>query len=260
MVIAATAGGLAVDSRDSALRQRNVAIARKAAADAAEVRQHDPALAAQLNLAAYRLAATGDVRDQLMSTFATPYTSPLSGHTSDVVSIAFAAKSRVVATASWDRTARLWDIGDAHHPVQLAVVHQPERLMAVAFDGGGRVLATASERSVRLWDVTDRRAPAELSTLPDQRAAPTWVASGPGGLIATGHTDGAARLWNVHDPRHPRLLGTLPGHSGTVTSVTFSPDGRTAATTGDTTTRLWNVDDPAEPLLLDVLRGHTDSP
>ncbi|MFF4432813.1 hypothetical protein ACFYZ4_27090 [Streptomyces sp. NPDC001513] len=260
MVIAATAGGLAVDSRDSAIHQRNVAIARKAAADAAEVRQHNPSLAAQLNLAAYRLAATGDVRDQLMSTFATPYTSRLTGHTSDVVSISFAPKSTVLATASWDRTVRLWDIGDAHHPVQLAVVHQPERLMSVSFDEGGRVLATASERSVRLWDVTDRRAPAELSTLPDQQSAPTWVAYRPsGGLIATGHADGAARLWNVNDPRHPRLLATLPGHSGKVASVTFSPDSRTAATTGDTTTRLWDVDHPAHPLLLDVLRGHTDT-
>lgn len=42
VVIAATAGGLAVDSRDSAVRQRNVAIARKAAADAADVRPQDP--------------------------------------------------------------------------------------------------------------------------------------------------------------------------------------------------------------------------
>ncbi|MFF4424663.1 hypothetical protein ACFY04_28470 [Streptomyces sp. NPDC001549] len=259
VVVAATAGGLAVGSRDSAVRQRNVAIARKAAADAAEVRRHAPALAAQLNLAAYRLAATGDVRDQLMSTFATPYTSRLTSHTSDVVSISFAPKSRVLATASWDRTVRLWDTGNARHPVQLAVVTQPERLMSVAFDAGGRILATASERSVRLWDVTDRHAPAELSTLPDQRSAPSWVASGPGGLIATGHTDGTARLWNVHDPRHPRLLATLPGHSGTVTSVTFGPDGRTVATTGDTTTRLWDARDPAHPLLLDVLRGHTDT-
>ncbi|MEJ8646325.1 WD40 repeat domain-containing protein [Streptomyces sp. MS1.HAVA.3] len=260
VVVAATAGGLAVDSRDSAIRQRNVAIARKAAADAAEVRQQNPSLAAQLNLAAYRLAATGDVRDQLMSAFAVPYTSRLTGHTSDVVSISVAPKGTVLATASWDRTVRLWDIGDTHHPVQLAVVNQPERLMSVAFGEGGRVLATASERSVRLWDVADPRVPAELTTLPDQRSAPTWVAYRPGGVIATGHTDGAARLWNVNDPRHPRLLATTsPGHTGTVTSVTFSPDGRTLATTGDTTTRLWDVTDPSNPLLLDVLRGHTDT-
>ncbi|MFE6840193.1 WD40 repeat domain-containing protein, partial [Streptomyces sp. NPDC057705] len=291
VVIAAIAGGLAVDSRDSAIRQRNVAIARKAAADAAEVRLQNPSLAAQLNLAAYRLAATGDVRDQLMSTFATPYTSRLTGHTSDVVSISLAPKSTVLATASWDRTVRLWDIADAHHPVQLAVVNQPERLMSVAFDEGGRVLATASERSVRLWDVTDRHAPAELSTLPDQRSAPTWVASGPGGLIATGHTDGTARLWNANDPRHPRLLATLPGHSGTVTSATFSPDGRVlansdrlldlrdlslathedvvtslafgpgghllASASWDGTARLWQVTGGRALWPLSVLHGHT---
>ncbi|MFE4874100.1 hypothetical protein [Streptomyces sp. NPDC056682] len=260
VVIAATAGVLAIESRSSAIAQRNVALARKAAADAAEVRKHTPSLAAQLNLAAYRLAATDDVRDQLMSTSATPYTSRLTGHTSDVVSISFAPDNSVLATASWDRTVRLWDVRGAHHPVQLAVLDQPGRLLAVAFGQGGRVLAAAGERSVRLWDVANPRAPVELSTLPDQSAAPTWVAfrSG-GGVIATGHTDGTARLWNVNDPRHPWLLATLPGHTDTVTSAAFSPDGHTLATTGDTTARLWDVTDPAHPHHLDVLRGHTDT-
>ncbi|MEV2210397.1 hypothetical protein AB0H86_02565 [Streptomyces sp. NPDC050997] len=260
VVTAVTAGALAVGSRDSALRQRNVAIARKAAADAAEVRHRNPALAAQLNLASYRLAATDDVRDQLMSTFATPYISRLTGHTSDVVSTSFAPRSTVLATASWDGTVRLWDVGEAHHPVQLAVLNQPRRPLSVAFGQGGRVLAAASERSVRLWDVTDRRAPVELSTLPVQPAAPMWVAFRPDGdIIATGHTDGATRLWNVRDPRHPRPLATLPGHTAAVTSSAFSPDGRRLATTGDTTARLWDVADPTHPRRLDVLRGHTDT-
>ncbi|MFJ9945749.1 nSTAND1 domain-containing NTPase [Streptomyces erythrochromogenes] len=265
VAVAATAGALAVDSRDSAIRQRNVAIARKAAADAAEVRRHDPALAAQLNLAAHRLAATHDVRDQLMSTFATPYTSRLTGHTSDVVSISVAPGSTLLATASWDRTARLWDIEDAHHPVQLAAVPQSERLVSVAFDPTGRVLATAGDRSVRLWDVTNRRAPTQLASLPSlpglPTVAPSWVAYGPAGsgILATGHTDGTTRLWNADDPRRPRLLATLHGHTAAITSVAFSPDRHTMATTGDTTTRLWEVGDPAHPLLLDVLRGHTDT-
>ncbi|WP_405812749.1 MULTISPECIES: hypothetical protein [unclassified Streptomyces] len=260
VAVAATAGALAVGSRDSAIRQRNVAVARKAAADAAEMRPHDPSLAAQLNLAAYRLAGTRDVRDQLLSTFATPYTGRLTGHTSDVVSLSAAPDSTLLATASWDGTARLWDIENARRPLQLAVVNQHDRLLSVAFGEDGRILATAGEHAVRLWDVTDRRAPAELGTLPDQHAAPTWVAYRPaGGVLATGHTDGTARLWNVDDPRRPRLLATLPGHTAAVTSVTFSPDSRTLATTGDTTTRLWNAGDPAHPLLLDTLRGHTDT-
>ncbi|MFJ5304864.1 WD40 repeat domain-containing protein [Streptomyces sp. NPDC088350] len=117
MVTAVTAGVLAVGSRDSAVQQRNVAVARRAATDAAEVRRNTPALAAQVNLAAYRPAATADVRDQLMSTVGTPYTSRLTGHTSDVVSISFAPRNTVLATASWDRTVRLWDVGNAHrHP------------------------------------------------------------------------------------------------------------------------------------------------
>ncbi|MFJ3877863.1 hypothetical protein ACIPW5_10430 [Streptomyces sp. NPDC090077] len=259
VAVTATAGVLAVDSRTSAIRQRNVAIARKAAADAAEVRRNDPALAAQLNLAAYRLAATGDVRDQLLSAFAEPYTGRLTGHRSDVVSVSFAPRGTVLATASWDRTVRLWDTADPHHPVPLAVLHRPEQMRSVAFGEGGRVLAAAGERSVRLWSTADRRAPAELGTLPDQGPAPTWVAYGTGGTLATGHADGTARLWNAADPAAPHLLATLPGHTGAVTSVAFAPDGRTLATTGDTTARLWDVTAPADPQLRTVLRGHTDT-
>ncbi|MFJ2401227.1 hypothetical protein ACIOUE_07965 [Streptomyces xanthochromogenes] len=259
VLAAVTAGVLAIGSRGSAIQQRNVAIARKAAADAAEVRPDNPALAAQLNLAAHRLVDSGDVRDQLMSALATPYTSRLGGHTADVVAVSFAPRDAVLATASWDRTVRLWDVRDPHHPLRLAVLNQPERLNAVAFGDGGLVLATASERSVRLWDVSNRRGPLQLALLPGQFAAPTWVVAGPGGEIATGHADGTARLWSVRDPRQPRLLATLPGHTGAVTSLVFSADGRTLATTGDTTARLWNVTDPANPRPLDVLRGHADT-
>ncbi|WUV62298.1 WD40 repeat domain-containing protein [Streptomyces sp. NBC_01478] len=259
VITAVTTGVLVVASRDSAVRQRNVAVARKVATDAAELRQQNPALAAQLNLAAFRLAPTADVRAQLMNTFATPYTSRLTGHTADVVSTAFAPRNSVVATASWDRTVRLWDVRNAHRPVRLAVLSQPWRMLSVSFGRGGRVLATASERSVRLWDVTDPRAPAALSSLPESAAGPLWLVFRPGGdTIAVGHTDGVTRLWNVRDPRHPRWLATLPGHTGAVTSAAFSPDGHTLATTGDTTARLWDVTDPAEPRRLDVLRGHTD--
>ncbi|MBK3566229.1 hypothetical protein [Streptomyces sp. MBT62] len=260
VLTAVTTGVLAVGSRNSAVRQRNVAVARKVATDAAELRQQNPALAAQLNLAAYRLAPTADVRDQFMNTFATPYTSRLTGHTSDVVSTAFAPRNSLLATASWDRTVGLWDVRDAHRPVRLAVLRQPWRMLSVAFGQGGRVLATAGEGSVRLWDVTDRRAPAALSTLPNQPGAPMWVAfRAAGDVVATGHTDGVTRLWNVRDPRRPRWLATLTGHTGAVTSAAFSPDGHTLVTTGDTTARLWDVTDPAAPRRLDVLRGHTDT-
>ncbi|WP_280878858.1 WD40 repeat domain-containing protein [Streptomyces pseudovenezuelae] len=169
-----------------------MAIARKVAADAAEVRRHNPALAAQLNLAAYRLADTVDVRDQLMSTVTTTYTSRLTGHTSDVVSISFAPRSTVLATVSWDRTVRLWDVGNAHRPVQLAVLHEPLRLLSVAFGRGGSVLAAASEGSVRLWDVRGGAAAAVLAGHSNPVPA---VAFGPhGDTLATGGNDFTIRL------------------------------------------------------------------
>ncbi|WP_374487263.1 WD40 repeat domain-containing protein [Frankia sp. AgB1.9] len=42
------------------------------------------------------------------------------GHTGAVVSVAFAADGRILATGSYDRTARLWDVADPSRPARSA--------------------------------------------------------------------------------------------------------------------------------------------
>ncbi len=56
LVLALVAGGIAVVAQRTAEQQRNVAIARQVAGQALELRATNPALAAQLALAAYRLS------------------------------------------------------------------------------------------------------------------------------------------------------------------------------------------------------------
>ena len=58
----------------------------------------------------------------MLSVFASPYATQLTGHSNSVNAVALSPGGRTLATASDDRTARLWDVTDLHHPKDLAVL------------------------------------------------------------------------------------------------------------------------------------------
>ncbi|MFC0844134.1 helix-turn-helix domain-containing protein [Streptomyces noboritoensis] len=258
LLIASVSVGYAMDAEHQAKKQRNIAVARRAAGEAAAMRGTNPALSLQLSLAAYRLAPTAETRDTLLGSFALPYASRLVGHTSDVFALAISPDGRTAITGSADRTARLWDITDDHRPRQLTVLEQAEEVKAVAFAPGGHVLATASGHTARLWDASDVRQRRELAVLSGHTDTVKALAFSPDGrTLATASSDHTVRLWNVTEPRRPRLLSTLTGHTSQLGTVVFSPDGRTLISASDATPRVWDVSDPRTPRTIAFLTGHT---
>ena len=244
-------------------QQRDTAVSRQVTAEATALRDTNPALAAQLALAAYRLAPTSDARSLLLNTVANPYATRLTGHTREVLSVAFSPNGRTLATASFDQTTRLWNVSDPHqpHPLGTLTGGHTDIVRSVAFSPDGRTLATVGDdKTARLWDVRDPRQPRPLGTLTGHTEIVLSVAFSPDGrtLVTASFDDQTARLWDVRDPRQPRPLGILTGH---INSVVFSPDGHTLATASfdDETARLWDVRDPRQPRPLGTLTGHTDS-
>ncbi len=77
LVLTTTTAALAVRAQRAADRQRDVAGSQRVAERAAALRTVNPALAAQLGLAAYRLSPTPEARGSVLSTFATPYATQL---------------------------------------------------------------------------------------------------------------------------------------------------------------------------------------
>jgi WD40 repeat protein len=130
-------------------------VSRQVAGQALRLRATNPALAAQLSLVAYRLAPTTEARGSLLSTLANPYATRLTGHTSDVNSVAFSPGGRILVTASDDTTARLWDISDPGQPRPLGTLTGHTKTVAgVAFSRDGHALATGSaDGTARLWEI-----------------------------------------------------------------------------------------------------------
>ncbi|MET8145274.1 helix-turn-helix domain-containing protein [Sphaerisporangium sp. NPDC005288] len=261
VLIAATgvAAVAAVRAERAAGRERDDALSQKTAQEALALRATNPALAAQLSLAAYRLAPTVAARGAVLSAFTTPYATRLTGHTDSVYAAAYRPDGRVLATAGGDRAVRMWDVRDPHRPVLTATLtgHTGEVLSA-AFSPDGRTLVTGGgDHTARLWEVSDPRAVHPLGVLTGHGEGIRSVAFAPDGrTVATASLDHTARLWNVADPWRPTALATLSAHTDAVFGVAFSPRGGLLATAGiDRTVRVWKVSDPRRPSRLATVTG-----
>ncbi|MFI6499506.1 hypothetical protein [Nonomuraea typhae] len=235
-------------------QQRDLALSQKVAADAGKLREVNPALSAQLSLAAYRLAPTEDARNGLLEVFTKPYAT-ITGHATRVNTAAVSPDGRLLLSASRDKTAQLWDIRDPHRPRRLGTLAgHAENVNGAAFSSDGRMAATASwDHTARLWDVTDPDRPRELAVLPHGDHVNAVAFSPDGRLLATASTDHGVRVWDVAERR---LKTSLTGHTDAVVSVAFSPDGRTLASGGfDGTAVLWDPGGDGSPRRLTGHRG-----
>ncbi|MFH9402214.1 WD40 repeat domain-containing protein [Streptomyces sp. NPDC017638] len=253
-ILASIAAVAAVQQRAAAQAERNTAVFNRITAEADGARTTQASLAAQLDLTAYRLRATDDLYTRLVTDGATALSRPLSGHTDIVASAVYSPDGRTLATTSYDRTVRLWDIRDTTRPAPLGrpLTGHTDAVGAAAFSPDGRVLATGSaDRTIRLWDLTDRSRPTSARPpLTGHEEAVNSLAFSPDGhTLASASDDRTVRLWDVTDPDRPTALGRpLTGHTDEVNSVAWSSDGHTVVSAGvDGTARLWDVSDPRRP-------------
>jgi WD40 repeat protein len=162
----------------------------------------------------------------------------LRGHTDFVTAAAYSPDGRLLATASRDGTARIWDAATQLPLITLA--GHVGQVDGVAFSPDGKFVVTRSndDGTTRVWSV-DRGRVLRGST--DWVLDATW--SPDGKRVATASKDGHVR---VHTPATGKKQVLTAGSF--VNSVDFSPDGRrlVASTTGDGAW-VWNLDSGAQP-------------
>ena len=133
--------------------------------------------------------------------------------------VAFSPRGDLIATGSWDNTARIWDAATGACLATLA--GHAGTVEAVAFSPSGKLLATASgDATARVWNVATG---AHLVTLAGHDYTVRAVAFSPSGaLLATASSDATARLWDAASGAHLATLVPLPSGG----YITLLPDGR----------------------------------
>ena len=120
---------------------------------------------------------------------------PLTGHTRGVVAVAFRGDGRQLASASLDRTVRLWDPATGTEMMEPLEGHTLA-VESVAFSPDGRTLASAGDdRTIRLWSTDTGALRCEL--LGHTEAVIRVNYSPDGRLLASASDDGTVRLWDA---------------------------------------------------------------
>jgi Tol biopolymer transport system component len=155
-------------------------------------------------------------------------------HENLVHSVVYSPDGRLLATASDDRTAAVWEATTGE---QIALVRHEHEVWSVAFDPNGRYIATASkDKTARIWDVNT----GEAVTPWMNHEGLVWsvVFSPNGKYMATASWDNNARVW---DANTGELIATIK-HGDRVRCVVFSPDSKYLATAShDNTAGIWDA-------------------
>lgn len=180
-------------------------------------------------------SAKGDLR--LFTTKDWKLLSVLAGHDDVVASVAFRPDGSKLASASYDRTIRIWDVASGKRERTLTM--HSDFVTSVAYSPDGkRLLSGSKDRSVRLVEADTG---ASQFTFSDRNEDVLAVAMSPDGktVVSTGLEPGLS-WWSSETGAK---LRSSPGHRGAVHELAFSQDGKLIASAGaDETVRLWNGD------------------
>jgi WD40 repeat protein len=173
--------------------------------------------------------------------------SKLAGHSDVVYALAWTADGKRVATASFDKTVKVWDLPAAMPALTVPALTVPaltvkdhtDAVLAVAFSPDGKTLVSGGrDHSVKVFDAATGKS---LRTLTghDQDVQALAISADGKSVISSGREPGL-RWWDLATGKLTRNQG---GHGNSVFEVRRSVDGKQLLSVSqDQTVRLWDGD------------------
>jgi WD40 repeat protein/tRNA A-37 threonylcarbamoyl transferase component Bud32 len=119
---------------------------------------------------------------------------PLRGHTGGIDAVSWAPDGRRLASASWDRTVRVWDVAGGEKTY--ALTGHARYVLAVAWSPDGRRIASAGDDlTVKLWDPVTCQETLTLRGHQEIVGALAW--SPDGRRLASGSWDRTVKVWDA---------------------------------------------------------------
>lgn len=159
----------------------------------------------------------------------------LPAHTHSIDDLAFSADGELLASASTDKSAKIWDVATGRLLKTLS--GHAEGVTAVGFHPAGKRLVTSGfDQTLKVWDVASGRELVTLDGFGDEYVADFKFSLD--GRRLLGRTQNKTLLWSANLASETK---ELHAHHGLIKLITFSPNGELLASAGaDNVVKIWH--------------------